>query len=158
MTAEELFMEQLGFPPPGASTEMMNIAENKPKPINDKCPIRTGRDADPSIIAKNENGETVAFCCDNCKDQFVSKLPAMEEMMADMDGSSGSSQSYERKGTKTRDTNSLRASEVGHPAPPGHFIRQFGGSPRDQIQVSHKQASVDQVLACLLYTSDAADE
>jgi hypothetical protein len=38
---------------------------------------------------------------------------------------------------------------VGHPAPPGHFIRQFGGSPRDQIQVSHKQAAVDQVLAIM---------
>jgi hypothetical protein len=63
--------------------------------------------------------------------------------------SDSSAQSYSRKGTKTRDTNSLRASEVGHPAPAGHFIRQFGGSPRDQIQVSHKQASVDQVLAVM---------
>jgi len=155
MTAEELFLEQLGFPPPGASAEMAKAAENQQKPINEKCPIRKGRDADPSIIAKNEKGETVAFCCDNCKDQFVSNLPAMDEMMengemmAGMDGSSGSTKSYARKGTKTRDTNSLRASEVGHPAPAGHFIRQFGGSPRDQIQVSHKQASVDQVLAVM---------
>ena len=155
MTAEELFLEQLGFPPPGASAEMAKAAENQQKPINEKCPIRKGRDADPSIIAKNEKGETVAFCCDNCKDQFVSNLPAMDEMMengemmAGMDGSSGSAKSYARKGTKTRDTNSLRASEVGHPAPAGHFIRQFGGSPRDQIQVSHKQASVDQVLAVM---------
>ena len=155
MTAEELFLEQLGFPPPGASAEMAKAAENQQKPINEKCPIRKGRDADPSIIAKNEKGETVAFCCDNCKDQFVSNLPAMDEMMengemmADMDSSSGSTKSYARKGTKTRDTNSLRASEVGHPAPAGHFIRQFGGSPRDQIQVSHKQASVDQVLAVM---------
>ena len=154
MTAEELFMEQLGFPPPGASADMVNAAQKQPKPINDKCPIRTGRDADPSIITKNEKGETVAFCCDNCKEQFVSKLPAMDmdmmmkdgEMMAEKEDSS---QSYARKGTMTRDSNSLRASEVGHPAPAGHFIRQFGGSPRDQIQVSHKQASVDQVLAVM---------
>ncbi|MEK9773526.1 MAG: DUF1549 domain-containing protein [Opitutae bacterium] len=155
MSAEELFYEMVGSPPPGASAEMMKVAENRPKPINDKCPIRTGRDADPSITAKNEKGETVAFCCDNCREQFVANLPSMEEMMdkgemmADMDRSSGSSQSYERRGTQTRDTNSLRASEVGHPAPAGHFIRQFGGSPRDQIQVSHKQASVDQVLAVM---------
>ncbi len=155
MTAEEIFLDQLGFPPPGASAEMAKAAENQPKPINDKCPIRTGRDADPSIIAKNEKGETVAFCCDNCKEQFVNNLPAMDEMMkngemmADMNGASGTAQSYARRGTMTRDTNSLRASEVGHPAPAGHFIRQFGGSPRDQIQVSHKQASVDQVLAVM---------
>ena len=155
MTAEELFLDQLGFPPPGASAEMAKAADNMPKPINEKCPIRPGRDADPSIIAKNEKGETVAFCCDNCKEQFVTNLPAMDkmmdkdEMMAGMDAGSGSSQSYERKGIQTRDTNSLRASEVGHPAPAGHFIRQFGGSPRDQIQVSHKQASVDQVLAVM---------
>ena len=64
-------------------------------------------------------------------------------------GSDSSSQSYSRNGTQTRDTNSLRAAEVGHPAPAGHFIRQFGGSPRDQIQVSHKQAAVDQVLAIM---------
>ena len=44
------------------------------------------------------------------------------EMMADMDGSSGSAKSYARKGTKTRDRNSLRASEVGHPAPAGHLF------------------------------------
>jgi hypothetical protein len=155
MTAEEIFLDQLGFPPPGASAEMAKAAENQQKPINDKCPIRTGRDADPSIIAKNEKGETVAFCCDNCKEQFVNNLPAMDEMMkngemmADMNGASGSAQSYARRGTMTRDSNSLRASEVGHPAPAGHFIRQFGGSPRDQIQVSHKQASVDQVLAVM---------
>ena len=155
MTAEEIFLDQVGFPPPGASADMVKAAENRPKPINEKCPIRTGRDADPSITAKNEKGETVAFCCDNCKEQFVANLPAMDEMMdkdemmAGMDSSSRSSQSYQRKGTQTRDTNSLRASEVGHPAPAGHFIRQFGGSPRDQIQVSHKQAAVDQVLAIM---------
>ena len=44
MTAEELFLEQLGFPPPGSSPEMMAMAaENQQKPINEKCPIRKGR-------------------------------------------------------------------------------------------------------------------
>ena len=156
MTAEEIFMDKLGFPPPGASAEMVKAMDNKPmsKPINENCPIRPGRAADPSITAKNEKGETVAFCCDNCKDQFVANLPKMDEMMMDdemmADSTKGaSSGSYERRGTPTRDPNSLRASEVGHPAPAGHFIRQFGGSPRDQIQVSHKQAAVDQVLAVM---------
>ena len=156
MTAEELFMAQLGFAPPGASPEMVKAMEDQPKATNEKCPIRPGRDANPGITAKNEKGELVAFCCNNCKDQFVENLPPMKEMMmeegemmAGMESSSGSSESYKRVGTPTRDTNSLRASEVGHPAPAGHFIRQFGGSPRDQIQVSHKQAAVDQVLAIM---------
>ena len=73
----------------------------------------------------------------------------MAEMGMGNPANSSSDYTYTRGGTKTRDTNSLRASEVGHPAPAGHFIRQFGGSPRDQIEVSHKQASVDQVLAVM---------
>ena len=151
MTAEEIFMEKLGIAPPGASAEIVKSMEDQPEPTNENCPIRPGRKADPSIIAKNEKGETVAFCCDNCKDQFVENLPPppMNEMMAGMDGATESSQNYARIGTPTQDINSLRASEVGHPAPAGHFIRQFGGSPRDQIQVSHKQAAVDQVLAIM---------
>ena len=72
-----------------------------------------------------------------------------DDMMAAKDSSDSQNPSYTRNGTKTQDTNSLRASEVGNPAPAGHFIRQFGGSPRDQIQVSHKQAAVDQVLAIM---------
>jgi hypothetical protein len=159
MTAEELFMERLGIPAPGSDMKMEEMAANKPKPINENCPIRTGRLADPNITAKNEKGETVAFCCNGCKDRLVAELPEMdammekEEMMAGMEmGNSSNTSSdyaYVRKGTKTRDTNSLRAAEVGHPAPGGHFIRQFGGSPRDQIEVSHKQAAVDQVLAIM---------
>ena len=153
MTAEELFLERLGIPAPGSGMDMQDAMANKSKPINENCPIRPGRLADPSITAKNEKGETVAFCCNGCKDQFVENMPAMDEMMMDGEmmaaSTNSSSQSYTRTGTKTGDSNSLRASEVGHPAPAGHFIRQFGGSPRDQIQVSHKQASVDQVLAVM---------
>jgi hypothetical protein len=73
----------------------------------------------------------------------------MAEMGMENSANSSSDYAYTRSGTKTTDTNSLRAAEVGHPAPAGHFIRQFGGSPRDQIQVSHKQAAVDQVLAIM---------
>jgi hypothetical protein len=153
MTAEELFLERLGVAPPGSTMNAEEAMAKKPKPINENCPIRPGRLADPNITAKNEKGETVAFCCNGCKDQFVENLPSMDEMMMDEEMMAGdsdsSSKSYSRTGTKTRDTNSLRASEVGHPAPAGHFIRQFGGSPRDQIQISHKQASVDQVLAVM---------
>ena len=58
-------------------------------------------------------------------------------------------ESHKRKGTLTKDAKSLRAAEVGDPAPRGHLILQFGGSPRDQIQVSHKEAAVNQVLAMI---------
>ena len=80
MTAEELFMERLGIPPPGSDIEMAKPTASKQTPINENCPIRPGRIADPNITAKNEKGELVAFCCNGCKDQFVSNLPAPEMM------------------------------------------------------------------------------
>jgi hypothetical protein len=155
MTPEELFADVMGMAPPGSENSSMMAANNESKPINENCPIRTGRKADPSITAKNEKGETVAFCCNGCKDQFLDSMPAMDMMkeesnmmMADSGGGAAAT-GYRRRGTATRDTSSLRASEVGNPAPNGHLIRQFGGSPRDQIQVSHKQAAVNQVLALM---------
>ena len=42
-----------------------------------------------------------------------------------------------------------RASELSNPAPPGHFLRQFGQSDREQIEASHREANVPQVLALL---------
>lgn len=48
-----------------------------------------------------------------------------------------------------KDRNSIRASELPSPAPSGHIIREFGGSDREQIEGSHKQASVTQVLNML---------
>jgi hypothetical protein len=43
----------------------------------------------------------------------------------------------------------VRASELPSPAPDGHFIRQFGQSDREQIQASHTEANVPQVLSML---------
>ena len=145
----------------------MEMASKKSGPLNKMCPLKPNREAKPSISAQNEKGETVAFCCNGCKNKFVAALPAPSGkkegmMMAKMDdkmvmnkmGSMGGGDakgrdSYKRKGTMTKDLNSLRAAEVGDPAPRGHMILQFGGSPRDQIQVSHKEAAVNQVLAMI---------
>jgi hypothetical protein len=69
--------------------------------------------------------------------------------MATNEEQSSDRESFKRKGIPTNDTRSLRAAEVGDPAPRGHMILQFGGSPRDQIQVSHKEAAVNQVLAMI---------
>ena len=110
--------------------------------------------ADPSISAKNAKGDTVAFCCNGCKNKFSAAQPAPNSTMA-MSGMNMASnspagrESHKRKGTLTKDAKSLRAAEVGDPAPRGHLILQFGGSPRDQIQVSHKEAAVNQVLAMI---------
>jgi len=43
----------------------------------------------------------------------------------------------------------VRASEQQHPAPAGHLIRKFGQSDREQIQASHTEANVPQVLSLL---------
>jgi hypothetical protein len=133
------------------------MASKNNAPLNEMCPIKPGRRADPDITAKNAKGETVAFCCNGCKNKFAAAPPAMfsdmaNNMMNSMDktaDSASSRDSYKRSGTPTKDTRSLRASEVGDPAPRGHIILQFGGSPRDQIQVSHKEAAVNQVLAMI---------
>jgi len=142
------------LPPAVKQTQM---AAMKPTQLNEMCPIKPDRRADPSITAKNAKGETVAFCCNGCKNKFAAAPPAMDSnmaksMMNGMDKTSSASMdssSYKRSGTPTRDANSLRASEVGDPAPRGHIIIQFGGSRRDQIQVSHKEAAVNQVLAMI---------
>ena len=129
------------------------MASKKAAPLNEMCPIKPDRRADPSITAKNSKGETVAFCCNGCKNKFAAAQPAKTNNMITgnmgMQNSSTSESTSKRKGIPTRDANSLRAAEVGDPAPRGHVILQFGGSPRDQIQVSHKEAAVNQVLAMI---------
>lgn len=53
---------------------------------------------------------------------------------------------YRRRG---RGNILARASDVQQPAPAGHFLRQFGQSDRDQIQASHQDAAVPQVLSLI---------
>ena len=137
-----------------ASAKKNEMASMKAAPLNEMCPIKPDRRADPDITAKDSKGETVAFCCKGCVNKFAAAQPAMNgnSMMANMGMDStkpSESEGFKRKGTPTRDTKSLRAAEVGDPAPRGHLILQFGGSPRDQIQVSHKEAAVNQVLAMI---------
>ena len=138
------------LPPSIKQAQMVSM---KAAPLNEMCPIKPDRRADPSITAKNAKGETVAFCCNGCKNKFSAAQPAPGMMannnMAMNTNAQTTSEGVQRKGTPTKDTKSLRAAEVGDPAPRGHIILQFGGSPRDQIQVSHKEAAVNQVLAMI---------
>ena len=46
-------------------------------------------------------------------------------------------------------TQLVRASDLPSPAPPGHLLRQFGQSDRDQIDAAHSQPTVPQVLNLL---------
>ena len=104
--------------------------------------MKPGRPIDPSLLALNEDGETVGFCCESCLNRFKAS-------MARRPSSTSSASSEEVAKNFVRDRNSVRASEVGSPAPVGHLIREFGGSDREQIENSHKQASVTQVLNML---------
>ena len=111
-------------------TESSN-KEKFSKPINTDCPIKPGRAIDPTLLALNENGQTVAFCCESCVDKFKSQQEAREK---------------EYKQNFVKDRNSVRASELQSPAPIGHLIREFGGSDREQIENAHTSASATQVL------------
>jgi hypothetical protein len=42
-----------------------------------------------------------------------------------------------------------RASDVQQPAPPGHFLREFGQSDREQIAASHTESTIPQALSLL---------
>ncbi len=43
----------------------------------------------------------------------------------------------------------VRASELQSPAPPGHFVREFGQSDRDQIENANSEPAVNQVLSLM---------
>lgn len=40
--------------------------------LNQMCPVKKDRKANPSITAKNSRGQTVAFCCNGCKNKYTS--------------------------------------------------------------------------------------
>ena len=133
MTGEELFeniMNKLNNKENAGS----KIATKFTEPINTECPIKPGREIDPTLLALNEDGQTVAFCCESCLDKFKSQKKQKKD---------------DYKQNYTKDRNSVRASELSSPAPIGHLIREFGGSDREQIENSHKQASATQVLNLL---------
>lgn len=125
MSGEELLEELL------SKINKTKKPESKQKfgePINIDCPIKPGRAIDPTLLALNENGETLAFCCKSCVDKFNSQ------------------KKQQSKNNFVKDRNSVRASELSSPAPVGHVIREFGGSDREQIENANTQPSTTQVL------------
>ncbi len=60
------------------------------------------------------------------------------------------SDAYKKYSKKRYRAAYVRASEMtSQPARPGHLLREFGQSDRDQIEASHKDAAVTQVLSLL---------
>jgi hypothetical protein len=45
---------------------------NSTSSLNQMCPVKKDRKANPSITAKNSRGQTVAFCCNGCKNKYTS--------------------------------------------------------------------------------------
>jgi hypothetical protein len=109
-------------------TEKPKTNQKFGNPINIDCPIKPGRAIDPTLLALNENGETLAFCCKSCVEKFNSQKKQQD------------------KNNFVKDRNSVRASELSSPAPVGHIVREFGGSDREQIENSNTDPSTTQVL------------
>ena len=46
-------------------------SSDKPSALNEMCPVKPDRKANPAITARDSRGQTVAFCCKGCKNKFV---------------------------------------------------------------------------------------
>jgi hypothetical protein len=53
------------------NAKVSNVSQSSSS-LNSMCPVKPDRKANPSITAKNSRGETVAFCCNGCKNKFAS--------------------------------------------------------------------------------------
>lgn len=101
-------------------------------------------------IAKAPNGPEKAKLMQDMK----SLADRRDELMSDADPLAKKKILGEGKGTGARDAKGgvgalLRASELGSPAPNGHFLRTFGQSDRQLIDNSSDGAAVTQALAMM---------
>ena len=93
-------------PAAGAAMAGNAMAKKLGEPINTDCPIKPGRPIDPTLLALNEDGETVGFCCNSCLNQHKRNMAAKANPSTPSSTSSASTANY------VRDQNSVRASEV----------------------------------------------
>ena len=76
------------------------MATMKAAPLNEMCPIKPDRRADPDITAKNSKGEVVAFCCRGCVNKFSKNCPtAMNNNMISADNGMNATEGTEEKDT-----------------------------------------------------------
>ncbi|MBU62193.1 MAG: hypothetical protein CMI26_06790 [Opitutae bacterium] len=151
MSGEELLAEAIMMSA-GGKNMMMNkedgmMAAKAGPAENVNCPIKPGRAVDPGITVVSQ-GKTIAFCCNGCKNKFLADQ-VVPKPTKSLKGTADKSMGVMDKGVKYVNAREARASEIGSPAPVGHLVREFGGSDREQIQNSHRDASVTQVLSLL---------
>jgi len=83
----------------------------------------------------------------------LQELRAERERLAGMAGMAGGRDRGRGKERDPRwkgfDRGLRRASELRSPAPPGHFLRQFGQSDREQIENASREGNLTQALALL---------
>lgn len=94
-------------------------------------------------------------------DTFVDAMLAEEE--AELHAAREEEQEREKKAWKVKSRDDIanyrnftqikrrmqRASEINSPAPPGHFLREFGQSDRELVENASDEASITQALALL---------
>lgn len=120
------------------------VMENaKPEPVEMNLP--TGKSIAVSPMMMDGNGSSSSV---------LRKLQAAAEkkLIADEMTAMGMKEPAAKKSYsayRAKSLRMLRAAHVGSPAPPGHFLREFGQSDRDTIENANYDASVPQALHLL---------
>ena len=81
-----------GVAPMAGDAMAMKLGE----PINTDCPIKPGRAIDPTLLALNEDGETIGFCCNSCLNQHKRNMAAKANPSTPSSTSSASTVNYVR--------------------------------------------------------------
>ncbi len=151
MSGEELLAEAMLMSTGDKNMMMMKddgkMAAKAGPAENVNCPIKPGRAVDPGITVVSD-GKTIAFCCNGCKNKFMADQ-AVPKPTKEPKATADKGKGMMDDGITYVNAREARASEIGSPAPIGHLVREFGGSDREQIQNSHRDASVTQVLSLL---------
>ena len=113
--------------------------------VVDEVDTRTGRPdfrlALAPKLAQMNGDELIALAKNPQKLRQMTREEAGPMMMQAMQ--------MRRKGGSRGSDKYLRASELPSPAPPGHFLREFGQSDREQIEASTTEPTLTQALQLL---------
>lgn len=130
--------------------KLQNADSNKEKNElrKDYRKTRSQKNQATEIMLAKLNGEDTS--------QMTQALYATDSGMMNAGSFAGDEEQTEKFKAMRRDPrwrgmspNMVRASEVISPAPPGHFLREFGQSDREIIESSTQEASITQALRLL---------
>jgi len=130
--------------------KLQNASSNKEKSElrRDYRKTRSKKNQATEIMLAKLNGEDTS--------QMTQALYGMDSGMMGSGSLGGDEEQMEELKAMRRDPrwrgmspNMVRASEVISPAPPGHFLREFGQSDREIIENSTQEASITQALRLL---------